>query len=44
MSTQTVKAESHPESMFEAVLARLDKAAKLMKSAKKKQMLQSAIK
>lgn len=30
MSTETVKAESHPESMFEAVLARLDKAAKLM--------------
>jgi glutamate dehydrogenase/leucine dehydrogenase len=30
MSTTTVKTESHQESMFEAVLARLDKAAKLM--------------
>jgi glutamate dehydrogenase (NAD(P)+) len=30
MSTQTVAAEKHEESMFEAVLARLDAAAKLM--------------
>ena len=30
MSTQTIKADSHSESMFEAVLARLDVAAKLM--------------
>src|ERR1043165_9680192 len=30
MSTTTVNTESHHESMFEAVLARLDKAAKLM--------------
>ena len=30
MSTQTIKADAHQESMFEAVLARLDVAAKLM--------------
>jgi glutamate dehydrogenase/leucine dehydrogenase len=30
MSTQTMKAEAHHESMFDAVLARLDVAAKLM--------------
>ncbi len=30
MSTQTVKTNSHSESMFDAVLARLDRAAKLM--------------
>ena len=30
MSTQTATAPAHEQSMFEAVLARLDEAAKLM--------------